>query len=148
EPPKAAMHTNPDPLRPGRREFLRQSATFAAGSLATLGGGAAADAPRPAAPADPPPPEWVQDVTRMAFLAPGEVAKAAKMGVQVVHTTLVWPYYPRRRDGGGLSADDAKKLTALADECHRAGMKLSLGLPPFPPVALVRKHPDWRVHPD
>jgi hypothetical protein len=27
-------------------------------------------------------------------------------------------------------------------------MKLVLGLPPFPPVELVKKHPDWRVHPD
>jgi hypothetical protein len=26
-------------------------------------------------------------------------------------------------------------------------MRLVLGLPPFPPVALVKKHPDWRVHP-
>ncbi len=26
-------------------------------------------------------------------------------------------------------------------------MKLVLGLPPFPPVSLVQKHPDWRVHP-
>jgi hypothetical protein len=137
-----------NPLRySGRREFLRRSAA-AAGSLVGFGGDAAADAPRPAAPADPPPPEWVWDVTRMAFLSPGEVARAANMGVQVVHTNLVWPYYPLRRDGGGLSADDAKKLTALADECHRAGMKLSLGLPPFPPVALVQKHPGWRVHPD
>ena len=27
-------------------------------------------------------------------------------------------------------------------------MKLVLGLPPFMPVALIRKHPDWRIHPD
>jgi hypothetical protein len=27
-------------------------------------------------------------------------------------------------------------------------MKLVLGLPPFPPVSLVQKQPDWRVHPD
>src|SRR5438105_1456305 len=48
-------------------------------------------------------PEWVHGVTRMAFLTPDEVAKAARAGVQVVHTNLVWPYFPLRRDGGGLS---------------------------------------------
>jgi hypothetical protein len=135
--------------RPGRRVFLKVSAV-AAGALFGYGN---SFADREAAPDETrfdslPPPEWVRDITRMAFLSPAEVAKAAKMGVQVVHTNLVWPYYPLQRDGGGLSADDAKKLHALADECHRSGMKVCLGLPPFPPVALVEKHPDWRVHPD
>jgi hypothetical protein len=105
--------------------------------------------PSPAAPLERPPlPGWVADVTRMAFLSPGEVPKAARAGVQVVHTNLVWPYYPLRRDGGGLARDENQRLHDLVDECHRAGMKLVLGLPPFPPIALVKEHPDWRVHPD
>jgi hypothetical protein len=92
-------------------------------------------------------PAWVFDVTRMAFLSPDEVAKAAKAGVQVVHTNLIWPYFPLRRDGGGLSIEEDRRLRKLVGECHRHDMKLVLGLPPFPPVALVKKHPDWRVHP-
>src|SRR5262249_58354806 len=69
-------------------------------------------------------------------------------GVQVVHANVVWPYYPLTRDGGGLTKDDAARLRDLVDACHKRGMKLMLGLPPFPSVGLVEAHPDWRVHPD
>lgn len=93
-------------------------------------------------------PDWVHDVTRMAFLTPGDVEKAAKAGVQVVHGNAVWPYFPLRRDGGGLSKDEDKRLRDFVSRCHQHGMKLVLGLPPFPPVELVKQHPDWRVHPD
>jgi hypothetical protein len=92
-------------------------------------------------------PEWVFGVTRMAFLTPGEVPKAAKAGVQVIHTNVVWPYFPLRRDGGGLSKGDGRRLREVVAECHRHKIKVVLGLPPFPPVNLVKKHPDWRVHP-
>ncbi len=93
-------------------------------------------------------PEWVYNVTRMAFLTPGEVEKAAAMGVQVVHGNAVWPYFPLRRDGGGLAKDEAKLLRGFVESCHQRGMKLVLGLPPFPSAELVRKHPEWRIHPD
>ena len=93
-------------------------------------------------------PAWVHGVTRMVFITPGEIDVAEKVRAQVVHTNVVWPYYPLRRDGGGLSADDAKRLKDFADECHRRGMKIVLGLPPFMPVPLVKAHPEWRVHPD
>jgi hypothetical protein len=138
----------PEFAQMARRSFIGRAAAAVAGTLVDPRWYRSAAVPRGPTADDPPPPEWVRDVTRMAFLSPGEVAKAARLGAQVVHTNLVWPYFPLRRDGGGLSADDAKKLTALSDECHRAGMKVCLGLPPFPPVALVEKHPDWRVHPD
>ena len=36
----------------------------------------------------------------------------------------------------------------LVGACHLRNIRLSLGLPPFPPVSLVRDHPDWRVHDD
>ncbi|HEV3345173.1 MAG TPA: alpha-amylase family protein [Pirellulales bacterium] len=93
-------------------------------------------------------PRWVLDVTRMAFVTPGDVDKAAGVGVQVVHGNAVWPYYPLQRDGGGLRPDEDRLLRQFVDDCHRHEMKLVLGLPPFPPVELVQKHPDWRVHPD
>jgi hypothetical protein len=93
------------------------------------------------------PPEWVRDVTRMAFASPGEVEKAAQAGAQVLHTNLVWPYHPLRRDGGGLAEADRKRLRELVEACHRRGIKVVLGLPPFLPVALAAKHPDWRVQP-
>ncbi len=94
------------------------------------------------------PPAWVAGITRMAFLSPGQVDEAAKAGTQVVHTNVVWPYYPLRRDGGGLAPADREALAKLVKECHDRGMRVSLGLPPFPSVALVKAHPDWRVHPD
>src|SRR4051812_40042118 len=75
------------------------------------------------------PPAWVHNVTRMAFGTPGEVEKTAASGAQVLHTNLVWPYYPLRRDGGGLSASDRKKLKQLVDDCHKRGLKVVLGLP-------------------
>jgi hypothetical protein len=56
----------------------------------------------------------------------------------VVHTNLIWPYVPLRKDGGGLSKDDDRKLRELVKDCHDRGMRLSLGLPPFPSVALVQ----------
>jgi hypothetical protein len=93
-------------------------------------------------------PEWVRGVTRMAFLTPGEVDKGAKAGAQVVHGNAVWPYYPLRKDGGGLPPKEDNLLRKFVDDCHRHSMKLILGLPPFLPVELVKKHPDWRVHPD
>jgi hypothetical protein len=93
-------------------------------------------------------PDWVLDVTRMAFLTPGDVEKAAMAGVQVAHGNAVWPYYPLRRDAGGLRPDDGRLLKKFVDDCHRHEIKLVLGLPPFPPVELVREHPEWRVHPD
>ena len=93
-------------------------------------------------------PDWVHGVTRMVFLTPGEIEMAEKVRAQVVHTNVVWPYYPLRRDGGGLSAEDAKRLRAFVEECHRRGMKVVLGLPPFMPVNLAAAHPEWRVHPD
>jgi hypothetical protein len=83
----------------------------------------------------------------MTFVSPGDIPRAAKAGAQVVHTNVVWPYYPLRRDGGGLSQKDATALRELVEACHSRGMKLSLGLPPFPSVAHVKAHPDWRVHP-
>jgi hypothetical protein len=92
-------------------------------------------------------PDWVFGVTRMAFLTPGEVPKAARAGAQVIHTNLIWPYFPLHRDGGGLSRDDDRALLDLVAVCHRHHVKLVLGLPPFPSVSLVKKHPSWRIHP-
>jgi hypothetical protein len=93
------------------------------------------------------PPAWVQGVTRMAFVTAGDLDAAAGAGVQVVHTNLVWPYFPLRRDGGGLAAAEASAFRDLVEGCRRRGLRLVLGLPPFPSVDLVRAHPDWRVLP-
>jgi hypothetical protein len=136
-----------DDLSPTRRTFLAHAGALAAAASATPALPHAAAADPPATPEGVRIPEWVFGVTRMAFLPPGDVPKAARAGAQVVHTNLVWPYYPLRRDGGGLSREDARRLRDLVSACRRACMKIVLGLPPFPPVALLRKHPDWRVHP-
>jgi hypothetical protein len=133
-----------EPHGPSRREFL----TAAAGAVLCTGlpTTVAARVPPRFEPVAIPP--WVRGVTRMAFATAGDLPRAAKAGVQVIHTNAVWPYYPLRRDGGGLTKDDAERLRTLVGDCHRHGMKLVLGLPPFPPVGLVKKHPDWRVHAD
>jgi hypothetical protein len=93
-------------------------------------------------------PDWVRGVTKMVFITPGEIELAEKVRAEVIHTNLVWPYFPLRRDGGGLPAEDAKRLRAFVEECHKHRMKVVLGLPPFMPVPLVKVHPDWRMHPD
>lgn len=93
-------------------------------------------------------PDWVRHVTRMVYLTPGELDVAEKVGAQVIHTNVVWPYYPLRREGGGLNQQDAQTLRQFVTAAHARGMKVVLGLPPFPSVATVRAHPDWRVHPD
>ncbi len=114
---------------------------FLAGANVTRG-----EAQAPFTPIQPP--EWIYEVTRMAFCTPGDLEFAAKAGAQVVHFNLVWPYYPLRRDGGGLSRTDGDNLRAFVTRCHQLGMRACLGLPPFPNVALVKAHPDWRVCPD
>src|SRR5207249_1928086 len=127
---------------PTRREFVASAAVAVAPFTAY-------DAPAADPVAEPLAiPDWVYAVTRMGFLSPGDVDRAAKAGMQVVHTNLVWPYFPLRKEGGGLSKEDDRRLRDLVKGCHDRGMKLVLGLPPFPPVSLVKKHPDWRVHPD
>jgi hypothetical protein len=141
-----------------RSALTRRDLLFRTGGLLTLAAGAetlpleragaGGSYPAEAAFETIPIPEWVFGVTRMAFLTPGEVPAAAKAGAQVVHTNVIWPYFPRKRAGGGLSGEDDRRLRDLVAACHHAGMRLVLGLPPFPPVALVRQHPDWRVHPD
>jgi hypothetical protein len=93
-------------------------------------------------------PDWVRSVTRMAFVTPGEIDRAATLGVQVCHGNAIWPYFPLRRDGGGLSLADRKLMQQIVDQCHQHGMKYCLGLPPFPSVDCVKAHPDWRIKPD
>jgi hypothetical protein len=118
--------------------------TFLATGTALLGLGrlrAAAPLPEPL-----PVPAWVRGVTRMTFT--GDVARAAAAGAQVAHTNLIWPYFPLQKDGGGLSADDDRKFRELVAAGRKHGIRIVLGLPPFPSVALVEKHPDWRVLPD
>lgn len=133
---------------PTRREFL------ATGAAATLGGAAfgrnVAAAEKTAAKEFAPIviPDWVRNVTRMSFLGPDQVADAARIGVQVVHGNAVWPYYPLRRDGGKLTDAEHALLKRFVDETHTHGMKLSLGLPPFPSVAALKAHPEWRIAPD
>lgn len=93
-------------------------------------------------------PDWVRSITRMAFVTPGEIDRAAELGVQVCHGNAVWPYFPLRRDGGGLSPADQALMKGIVDRCHRQGMKYCLGLPPFPSVTCVNAHPEWRTRPD
>src|SRR5947207_5100267 len=102
---------------PSRRDFLAQTGGLV---LAALADGRADEAPAVAIP------EWVHGVTRMGFLSPGEVPRAAAAGVQVVHTNVVWPYFPLRRNGGGLSQEDDRRLRDLVAACGRHGMRLVL----------------------
>lgn len=125
-----------------RRAFLQT----AIGSVATLAIGTSADGMP--LPNMPPTPAWIRDVTRMTFGSAADLPRAKAAGVQVLHTNLVWPYYPLQKDGGELSKDDDRKLRELVAACKQHGIRLALGLPPFPPASLVRARPDWRIHPD
>ena len=134
-----------------RREFLIASGAVAGGltftqPVASLS--AAEEAAKPWAFKPVEIPAWVRKVTRMAFVTPGEIKKAAELGVQVCHGNAVWPYFPLRRDGGGLNEADAKLMKDIIGRSHKHGMKYCLGLPPFPSVSHMKAHPDWRVHPD
>src|SRR5688500_18677954 len=117
-----------------RREFC----VTAAGLVAAASLAKGQDTPHPVAlsPDDFAVPDWVRGVPSMAFGSASDLDDMVAAGVQVLHTNLVWPYYPLRRDGGGLSETDAKALKELVDACHRRDIRLSLGLPPFPSVPL------------
>jgi hypothetical protein len=145
------MNSEPAASLTTRRDFLVQTGSALAVAVVGPQPQAGMGAEPQAAPVAFEPvqiPEWVHSITRMAFITPGDVAKAGKAGAQVIHTNAVWPYFPLKRDGGGLSKEDDRRLKDLVADCRRAGVKCVLGLPPFPPVALVKKYPDWRVHPD
>ena len=131
-----------------RRDFLATSAATLAIATAPLGTAIAAPTTESLGIEHLPAPDWVHGVTRMAFCGVDQYETVAQAGVQVIHTNLIWPYYPLQRDGGGLSPADDDALRNMVDKCHALGMKLSLGLPPFPPVHLIKEHPDWRIHPD
>lgn len=125
-----------------RRTFL-QTAVAAVTTPALVGQIAAAPLPDV-----PPVPAWVREVTQMTFGSAADLPKAKASAVQVLHTNVVWPYYPLKKDGGGLSLEDDRKLRELVAACRSHAIRLGLGLPPFPSVSLIMAHPDWRVHPD
>lgn len=131
-----------------RREFLVASAAGFAGTIVLNPLATAADTIKKQAFFPVAIPDWVRKVTRMAFVTPGEIDRAAELGVQVCHGNAVWPYYPLRKGGGGLSRSDQTLMKEIVDKCHQRGMKYCLGLPPFPSVACVKAHPDWRVQPE
>lgn len=132
-----------------RREFLSVTVSGIVAATMRPALHAVAEVPRQSHPFAPVKiPDWVRSVTRMAFVTPGEIDRAAELGVQVCHGNAVWPYFPLRRDGGGLSSADRKLMQQILDQCHRQGMKYCLGLPPFPSVDCVKAHPDWRIRPD
>lgn len=91
------------------------------------------------------PAPWTREAPRMAFIAPGDLQRAADAGVEAIHFNMVWPYYPLRREGGGLSAKDANALKDFVNEAHRLNIKVCLGLPPFPSAEAVRARPEWRI---
>ena len=91
-------------------------------------------------------PAWLRRATRMTYT--NDLAAAANAGAQVVHSNLIWPYFPLRKDGGGLSKPDAAKARDTMAVARKLGVRYVLGLPPFPSVSLVETHPDWRIHPD
>ena len=132
-----------------RREFLGLSAAGLTTALVLEQVVVGAEPPKSQADFTPVKiPAWVRSVTRMAFVTPGEIDRAAELGVQVCHGNAVWPYFPLRRDGGGLSPADRTLMKEIVDRCHRQGMKYCLGLPPFPSVTCVKAHPEWRTRPD
>src|SRR4051794_29542715 len=103
-----------------RREFLETTALAAVAATTVVG----AEQPMPRGAEPLPTPPWLKQITRMTFATPGEVDKAAAAGAQVLHTNIVWPYYPLKKDGGGLSKDDDAKLKALMTACRKHKIRM------------------------
>jgi hypothetical protein len=56
----------------------------------------------------------------MAFGSPGEIEKVAAAGAQVLHTNVVWPYFPLRRDGLRVIVDLFNGVNTTAHHGHPA----------------------------
>ena len=54
-------------------------------------------------------------------------------------------YYPLRQDdpASGVPAPERSRLLAGIARAKQHGMRVVLGISPYAPVEIVRKHPDW-----
>ena len=103
------------------------------------------------------PPDWVYDGVIKGFVtgvenAPAvfdEIDKAAADGATVIHTVGFNPYYPLVRDDpkSGLSAEKSAAIHAAVARAKSHGMRVVFGVGPFPPLEVVKTHPEWLQYP-
>ncbi|MFO1063356.1 MAG: alpha-amylase family protein [Pirellulales bacterium] len=97
------------------------------------------------------PPTWVLDGVAKVFLGLEDhagIEEAAKIGATVLHAGGPSPYYPLRRDdpSAGVPESERSRIKAGVSVAKRHGMRVVLGVSPYAPVEIVRKHPDWMNH--
>ncbi len=96
-------------------------------------------------------PNWVLDGVVKVFLSLDDhrsIDETAAIGATIVHAGGPSPYYPLRADHpqSGVPADEREKLVAGIARAKRHGMRVVLGVSPYAPVEIVRKHPEWMHH--
>jgi hypothetical protein len=147
-------------MRSPRRLPRRPCALFL--PILLLGAGARAGTPaleslpwytqdRDFRPVEPAP--WVHEGVQKAFLGnfadprtPETIDALAAMGVTVIHTGGPAPYYPLRRDG--WTDPDPRERAILETAFRRMrdrGMRIVIGVSPYAPPEVVRRHPEWRL---
>ncbi|MES2706347.1 MAG: alpha-amylase family protein [Verrucomicrobiota bacterium] len=97
------------------------------------------------------PPGWVLEGTGTVFMGLEDlegIAAAAAAGVTVLHTGGPSLYYPLRRDdpASGVPAAESTVMKAGIAKAKALGMRVILGISPYAPVEIVRRHPDWLLH--
>lgn len=97
------------------------------------------------------PPGWVLDGVAKVFLGLEDheaIDEAAAGGATVVHAGGPSPYWPLRRDdaSSGVPADEKARLLDGIARAKRHGMRVVLGISPYAPVEMVRRHPEWMRH--
>lgn len=104
-------------------------------------------------PIEPAP--WVYEGVQKAFYFPNPddpksmeyIDELAAMGVTVIHTGGPEMYYPMKADDPKSGPDPKQhaKLIACYDRMRKAGMRIVIGIWPFAPPELAKKHQEWRV---
>ena len=101
-------------------------------------------------PIEPAP--WVYSGVQKAFVGDlgnpqtlTYINSLAALGVTVIHTGGPEPYYPLIRDGGtGLPPAERARLQTSFARMRKHGMRIVVGVSPYAPPELVKRHPDWR----
>lgn len=99
------------------------------------------------------PASWVYEGAQKVFI--GDFAnpktlpyldELAAMGVTVIHTGGLAPYFPLRKDGGaGVDAKERDRLQKAFEHMRRLDMRIVVGVSPYAPPEFVKQHPEWRL---
>ena len=70
--------------------------------------------------------------------------------VRVVHDHGIKPYWPLKKvdPTSGVEPVKAADAKARIDLAHKLGMRFCFGVYPWAPIPLLKKHPEWVMHPE